>query len=120
MIKIPFRGRRAGREESPIELGGILNVDNKLSAPGFEAGNINRREADEANTKPRVAPCPNEVNQEMLVPNGGYGWVCVACVFFLNSHTWGINSVSRKPPLSNFECHLGKKCSLCSSAVLLF
>ena len=25
-------------------------------------------------------------------PDGGYGWVCVACVFFINAHTWGINS----------------------------
>lgn len=27
-------------------------------------------------------------------PDGGYGWVCVACVFWINAHTWGINSVS--------------------------
>lgn len=26
-------------------------------------------------------------------PNGGYGWVCVACSFWINAHTWGINSV---------------------------
>lgn len=26
-------------------------------------------------------------------PNGGYGWVCVACVFWINAHTWGFNSV---------------------------
>ncbi|KAF9895420.1 hypothetical protein FE257_000326 [Aspergillus nanangensis] len=25
-------------------------------------------------------------------PDGGYGWVCVACVFWMNAHTWGINS----------------------------
>lgn len=25
-------------------------------------------------------------------PNGGYGWVCVACCFWINAHTWGINS----------------------------
>jgi len=25
-------------------------------------------------------------------PNGGYGWVCVACCFWINSCTWGINS----------------------------
>lgn len=25
-------------------------------------------------------------------PEGGYGWVCVACCFFINGHTWGINS----------------------------
>lgn len=26
-------------------------------------------------------------------PDGGYGWVCVACVFWINAHTWGVNSV---------------------------
>jgi len=25
-------------------------------------------------------------------PDGGYGWVCVVAVFFVNAHTWGINS----------------------------
>jgi MFS family permease len=27
-----------------------------------------------------------------LAPNGGYGWVCVGCVFCINAHTWGLNS----------------------------
>ncbi|KAI9045673.1 MCT family MFS transporter [Aspergillus affinis] len=30
--------------------------------------------------------------QQDVVPDGGYGWVCVACVFWINAHTWGINS----------------------------
>ncbi|QSZ29068.1 hypothetical protein DSL72_003578 [Monilinia vaccinii-corymbosi] len=25
-------------------------------------------------------------------PDGGYGWVCVGCVFLINAHTWGVNS----------------------------
>ncbi|KAF2739914.1 MFS general substrate transporter [Polyplosphaeria fusca] len=25
-------------------------------------------------------------------PNGGYGWVCVACCATINAHTWGLNS----------------------------
>ena len=29
---------------------------------------------------------------EDLPPDGGYGWVCVACNFCINAHTWGINS----------------------------
>lgn len=33
-------------------------------------------------------------------PDGGYGWVCVACVFWINAHTWGINSVSKLPIFS--------------------
>lgn len=26
-------------------------------------------------------------------PISNYGWVCVACVFLINGHTWGLNSV---------------------------
>ncbi|OQD86491.1 hypothetical protein PENANT_c007G00765 [Penicillium antarcticum] len=26
------------------------------------------------------------------IREGGYGWVCVACVFLMNAHTWGINA----------------------------
>jgi len=25
-------------------------------------------------------------------PNGGYGWVCTACIATINGHTWGLNS----------------------------
>lgn len=33
-----------------------------------------------------------ELKAEDIPPDGGYGWVCVACNFFINGHTWGINS----------------------------
>ncbi|KAF7860628.1 hypothetical protein EAF04_008148 [Stromatinia cepivora] len=34
-----------------------------------------------------------EVSKPIDVPpDGGYGWVCVACVFLINGHTWGVNS----------------------------
>lgn len=26
-------------------------------------------------------------------PDGGYGWICVMCSWFINAHTWGINAV---------------------------
>ncbi|KKA26890.1 hypothetical protein TD95_003264 [Thielaviopsis punctulata] len=28
----------------------------------------------------------------MEPPNGGYGWICTACVALINAHTWGLNS----------------------------
>jgi hypothetical protein len=31
-----------------------------------------------------------------VIPEGGYGWVCVACCTIINAHSWGINSVSDK------------------------
>ncbi|CAG8918133.1 unnamed protein product [Penicillium salamii] len=35
---------------------------------------------------------PDEKYERDVPPDGGYGWVCVACVFWINAHTWGINS----------------------------
>jgi len=36
---------------------------------------------------------PTTTTQSQDVPpDGGYGWVCVAAVFMINAHTWGINS----------------------------
>lgn len=34
-----------------------------------------------------------EKKAEYVPPNGGYGWVCVGCAFWINANTWGINSV---------------------------
>ncbi|KKK18844.1 hypothetical protein P175DRAFT_0535272 [Aspergillus ochraceoroseus IBT 24754] len=35
---------------------------------------------------------PREKSAEDVPPDGGYGWVCIASVFWINAHTWGINS----------------------------
>jgi len=36
----------------------------------------------------------NDPEKTVAAPDGGYGWVCVACCFWINANTWGINSVS--------------------------
>lgn len=35
----------------------------------------------------------NVANREDVPPDGGYGWVCTVCMFLINAHTWGVNSV---------------------------
>ncbi|CAH0048316.1 unnamed protein product [Clonostachys solani] len=45
--------------------------DNQVTAP------------DNATNVPANPPPP---------PNGGYGWVCTACVATINGHSWGLNS----------------------------
>ena len=47
---------------------------------------------DPVNTDPEQAQPPARIEVEPP-PDGGYGWVCVMCVFLVNAHTWGINSV---------------------------
>lgn len=36
----------------------------------------------------------NVTNREDVPPDGGYGWICTVCMFLINAHTWGVNSVS--------------------------
>lgn len=49
---------------------------------------------------------PEEKYKRDVPPDGGYGWVCVICVFWINAHTWGINSVSENAPIEtpSTEC----------------
>lgn len=50
--------------------------------------------AEEPQSSFTPQPDPDEKYKHDVPPDGGYGWVCVACVFWINAHTWGINSVS--------------------------
>ncbi|KAF3917111.1 hypothetical protein ABW20_dc0105492 [Dactylellina cionopaga] len=39
-----------------------------------------------------VTEFAGEVKDDSEPPDGGYGWICVLCNFFMNACTWGINS----------------------------
>lgn len=64
--------------DSPIEL---------IRIPSGSTDDRGNQESDQ--------PPENAVSEEDRPPNGGYGWVCTACVFMINAHTWGLNSVSK-------------------------
>ncbi|OAQ63016.1 MFS transporter (Mch2) [Pochonia chlamydosporia 170] len=60
---------------------------NELSARGIvngEKDNLSSSIEPQAAANAHHAPPPP--------PNGGYGWVCTACVALVNGHTWGLNS----------------------------
>ena len=38
---------------------------------------------------PEASPTPEDVEP----PDGGIAWLYVGCVFWINAHTWGLNSV---------------------------
>lgn len=46
-------------------------------------------------TKQEVKTAPTQpLPPTDQIPDGGYGWVCVICIFLNNAHHWGIASVS--------------------------
>ncbi|KAF2452407.1 major facilitator superfamily domain-containing protein [Lineolata rhizophorae] len=56
-----------------------------------EKSNDKDEEEGQYNAEPDEQ-APAERPRADTPPNGGYGWVCVACVFIVNGHTWGLNS----------------------------
>ncbi|OCL05105.1 MFS general substrate transporter [Glonium stellatum] len=72
------------------------------SAPATPLDNINRQSETHTSTANEsigpsekssdVEQIASDAKVEDIPPNGGYGWVCVACVFWINAHTWGLNS----------------------------
>ena len=71
-------GRR--NEHLPLDVGSTRDSENTITA-------------DDA-----AELAGQEKNATDSPPDGGYGWVCVACVFWINAHTWGLNSVCRTLP----------------------
>jgi hypothetical protein len=49
---------------------------------------------------PQTSPPTATPDENDVPPDGGYGWVCVASTFWINAHTWGINSVRISIPMS--------------------
>jgi len=75
-------------EELDIEQG-------KLSTPSSERFHELPAHLNEVAGEPAKNESPPSTEPLVDVPpNGGYGWVCVAAAFFINAHTWGMNSVS--------------------------
>ena len=58
-------------------------MDLELSSPSLRIS-VDHRQPSPVHSRDR----------EYVPPDGGYGWVCVMCVFLINAHTWGFNFVS--------------------------
>lgn len=70
-----------------------------------DPANDNQADHDPADNEPvNIDPEQAQLPAHIVVeapPDGGYGWVCVVCVFLINAHTWGINSVG---PVALRQC----------------
>ncbi|GAA94245.1 uncharacterized protein L969DRAFT_16467 [Mixia osmundae IAM 14324] len=60
---------------------------------GEKPDNPGAVDSESASTLAEQANVDNEKGSTIdVIPDGGYGWVVVACVFLTNSVTWGLNS----------------------------
>lgn len=81
-----------GDVEKAYEADGIEPKQVANGENGFQSSNASEeKESVREEEAVRAPPIGNSVDAP---PDGGYGWVCVACVFFINMSTWGLNSVS--------------------------
>ncbi|KAL1956003.1 hypothetical protein VTO42DRAFT_7903 [Malbranchea cinnamomea] len=71
LAQVPSVPTDKGRNTTTLEEEGRLREDDA------------RQQLDES---------PQEKPPEDVPPDGGYGWVCVACAAFINANTWGVNS----------------------------
>ena len=70
------------------------SVDGTASVHSSE---IARNSAEHPSLEPNIPAQEDTTPAIVCVPDGGVGWLYVACVFLINAHTWGINGVSVHP-----------------------
>lgn len=77
-----------------------------ITAPSIHGFDISRVDTNKSLYHPQLTPFATQTSYvepahsphtsppplQSPPPDGGYGWVCVVAVFFINAHTWGINS----------------------------
>jgi hypothetical protein len=85
-------------DNTPIDIIQSRDHGDDLEPRGLKEG---RRGSAERNP---AAAVQQEKPGDDVPPDGGYGWVCVASVFWINAHTWGINSVSIPPVSTITRC----------------
>ncbi|EED15842.1 short-chain dehydrogenase, putative [Talaromyces stipitatus ATCC 10500] len=69
----------------------------QLGAPSYLAKRSKNMNSDNQPTTPpsqsHDSPPQISPHEHDVPPEGDYGWMCVASTFWINAHTWGINSV---------------------------
>lgn len=74
----------------------MLPIDENTVSGGHLPGAGQQYRSSDPAVELELKGAAGEVPEKLedVPPDGGYGWVCTGCNFFINAHTWGINSVS--------------------------
>ena len=73
----------------------MIETEVQIADGNAEAGKESSSPRDSDTTNAGLSADQPHIEEKDVAdspPDGGYGWVCVACTFFINAHTWGINS----------------------------
>ncbi|EPS38920.1 hypothetical protein H072_7294 [Dactylellina haptotyla CBS 200.50] len=105
----PTADEQEKRVEKEFEAGADVSTANTTVANSERSNEAVSKEVRVSGEKAEDAvEIAGEPVDESAPPDGGYGWVCVACNFFMNACTWGINSsygvylsyyLTHRPPL---------------------
>jgi MFS family permease len=79
--------------EKTIAGTGDMQKSTSANHPPKRADEYGPRDQKYTLALPETAPTTVDDDEPSeLPPDGGYGWVCTACVFLINANTWGVNS----------------------------
>lgn len=90
----------AGHTETDASPGGDLSTSSPefQKNAGSEIGSADDASAHQKSSAGGESNTTDVEQAQSQAPptevDGGFGWICVICVFLINAHTWGINSVS--------------------------
>lgn len=82
------------REKMGVTLPPLVASTNQQIFPGDHQPDEDQHHGSSQSSAEAVSKPAIDSATEDVPPDGGYGWVCTACNFFINGHTWGLNSVS--------------------------
>jgi hypothetical protein len=77
----------------------VADATNQINNPTSDVVDTSPEETSKSKEHVAASPERPAPRVEDVPPNGGWGWVNVACIFTINAHTWGLNSVRPAPCL---------------------